>query len=454
MALTGLDIFKLLPKTNCGDCGVPTCLAFAMKLAAGQAEIAACPHVSDEAVAQLGEASAPPIRQVEIGKGDAAFKVGGELVSFRHEKTFLNPTALAILIDDTDDAATVDDKLAQFAAAKFERVGHPLEAKAVCLRSVSDDPATFKALVEKAAATTSGALILVSTDMATLKAGTEVVADRRPLIGPATDDQYEAMAGLAKEFGVPLLVASTKDLEGAAEVAVKCQAIGVNDLVIDPMLSGDGYASVAEVYRDLVFCRRAALKQKNKDLGFGAFAAPAVLTDDKDLETALAAAFICKYGGIVVLSNLDPARTYPLLTLVQNVFTDPQQPMQVQEGVYPIGTPGEASPVLITTNFSLTYFTVSSEIEASKVPVWLAVMDCEGLSVLTAWGAGKFVPDRIAKFIKRAEVEGKVNHRKLTIPGYVSQLSGEIEEELDSQWEIAVGVREAADIPAYLKSLA
>jgi acetyl-CoA decarbonylase/synthase complex subunit gamma len=453
MALTGLDIFKLLPKTNCGDCGVPTCLAFAMKLAAGQAEIAACPHVSDEAVAQLGEASAPPIRQVEIGKGDAAFKVGGELVMFRHEKTFLNPAALAIFIADTEDAASVDDKLAQFAKAKFERVGHPLEAKAVALLCMSGDAATFRALVEKAKATTTGALILISPDPAVLRAGLEIVGADRPLVGPAQDDNLDAVAALGTEFDVPVVLASERGLEGIADNAAKLVAAGVKDLVINPMPGGPG-ASTKDVYRDLTFVRRAALKHKSKDLGFGTIALPGMLTDDQDLETALAAAFICKYGGIVGLSNLDPARVYPLLALIQNVYTDPQQPMQVQEGVYPIGAPTETSPVLITTNFSLTYFTVSSEIESSKVPVWLAVMDCEGLSVLTAWGAGKFVPDRIAKFIKRVEVEGKVGHRKLTIPGYVAQLSGEIEEELDSQWEIAVGVREAADIPAYLKSLA
>lgn len=453
MALTGLDIFKLLPKTNCGDCGVPTCLAFAMKLAAGQAELSACPHVAEDAAAQLSEASAPPIRQVEIGKGDAAFKVGGELVLYRHEKTFVNPTALAILVNDTDEASVVDDKLGQFAKAKFERVGHMIEAKAVCLRCASGDTGAFKMLVEKAKRTTPAAFLLVGGNADTMRAGLEVVADSRPLIGAATDDDYEAMAALAVEFKVPLLVSSSRGLEGIAEVAAKCAAAGVKDLVIEPMFGDGGLLGAKDVFRDLVFARRAALKSKNKDLGYGTLAVPAILTDDRDLEMTYAAAFICRYAGILVLSDLDPARVYPLLTLVQNVYTDPQQPMQVQEGIYPIGNPTADSPVLITTNFSLTYFTVSTEIEASKVPVWLLVMDVEGLSVLTAWGAGKFVPDKIAKFVNRTEISGKVSRKRLVMPGYVAQLSGEVEEELNHEWEIAVGCREAADISAYLKSL-
>jgi acetyl-CoA decarbonylase/synthase, CODH/ACS complex subunit gamma len=453
MAPTGLDIFKLLPKTNCGDCGVPTCLAFAMKLAAGQAELSACPHVSSDASAQLSEASAPPIRVVEIGTGDAAFKVGGELVMYRHEKTFFNPTALAILINDTDDAATVDAKLAELAAARFERVGHPLEAKAACLWAKSGDAGKFKALVEKADATTSCALILISSDPAVLGAGLEPVAAKRPLVGPATDDNVDAMAALAKEMKVPLLVSSQKGLEGVADLTAKCAAAGVADLVIDPGPPGDTPLSAKDIYRDLIFTRRASLKQKNKDLGYPTAVAPAALTDDANLEMALAAAYIAKYAGIVVLSNLEPARAYPLLTLVQNIYTDPQQPMQVQQGIYPINNPTTESPVLITTNFSLTYFTVSSEIEASRVPTWLLVMDVEGLSVLTAWGAGKFVPDKIAKFVKGAGIKEKIGHNQLTIPGYVAQLSGEIEEELEHEWNVAVGVREAADIAAYLKSL-
>lgn len=453
MALTGLDIFKLLPKTNCGECGVPTCLAFAMKLAAGQAELVACPYVSEEAKAQLSEASAPPIRQVEVGTGDAAFKVGGELVMFRHEKTFFNPAVLALLVDDTADEAVIDAKLDEFAKAKFERVGHPLEAKALALRSVSADAAVFGALVEKAKARSEAAFVLLSTDPHVLRAGVKVVAGDRPLIGPATDDNYEAVAGLAKEFGVPLLVASARGLEGIAEVAGKCAAVGIDDVVINPMLAGEGFAEPKDVYRDLVFSRRAALKHKVKELGFGTFVAPAVQTDDPDLELALAAAYICRYGGIVAVSDLEPAKAYPLLTLVQNIYTDPQQPMQVQEGCYAIGPADEESPVLLTTNFSLTYFTVSSEIEASKVPTWLIVMDCEGLSVLTAWGAGKFVPDKIAKFLGRCEVKDKVGHRRVVIPGYVAQLSGEIEEETEGEWQVQVGVREAADIPAFLKSL-
>lgn len=445
MALTGLDIFKLLPKTNCAECGVPTCMAFAMKLAARQVEVVACPYVSDEAKAQLSEASAAPIRKVTIGAGDVAFNIGEETVLFRHEKTFVNPGVFGVVIDDTEDDATIAAKAKKAQDTEFERVEQELRPRVVAVRAASGDAGKFAAAVGTAAQNTKLPLVLISEDPAVIKAGLDIVKGNRPLIYGATAANFQAMADLAKEANVPLAVKGAT-LEELAEVSEKVTGAGVKDVVLAP--SGK---DAIESLKDLVYIRRAALKQKFKPLGFPVITIPGESTDDSNVEFALAGVHLMKYGGIILLSDIDPARVLPLLVLQQNIYTDPQKPMQMSQGIYPIGEPGKDSPVMITTNFSLTYFIVSGEIEASRVPTWLLVMDVEGLSVLTAWAAGKFVPEKIAEFINKSEITGKVDHKDLILPGYVSQISGELDDELPD-WTVTVGPREAGDVPHYLKN--
>lgn len=447
MGLTGLEIFKKLPQTNCGDCGFPTCLAFAMRLAAGQEELEKCPHVSEEAKAELSDASAPPIRKVTIGVGDTAFTVGEEQVLFRHDKTFYNPTAFAVLISDDEDEAAVNTKLEQVNKNRFERIAQLLRANAVAVRCSSGDSGKFKTFVERIKGATDLPLILMG-EADVLGAALEVCADTKPLLYAATEANIDAMVALAKDKAVPLVVQS-ETLDGLAALTEKAEAAGVKDLVLEP-----ASRSLSENLRDLTLIRRAALKQKFKPLGYPTIALPALETQDSYQEAMRAAVYLMKYGSIVVLSSLEQWKAMSLFTLRQNIFTDPQQPMQVESKIYNINGADADSPVLITTNFSLTYFIVSGEIEASKKPAWLVVMDSDGLSVLTGWAAGKFVPERIAAFIKKAGVKDMVSHNKLIIPGYVAQISGELEEELGGDWEVIVGVREAGDLPAYLKSLA
>ncbi len=444
MALTGLEIFKLLPKTNCGECGVPTCMAFAMKLGVRQVEVTACPYISDEAKAQLSEASAAPIRKVTIGTGDNAFSIGEETVLFRHEKTFVNPGVFGVVIDDTADEAEIAAKAKKTQDTQFERIEQELRPRVVAVRAASGDAGKFAAAVSKAAENTELPLVLISDDPDVIKAGLEVVKGNRPLIHGATAANAEAMAAVAKEADAPLAVRG-ETLEELAEVSEKVTGAGVKDIVLAPAAKSAG-----ETLKDLVYVRRAALKQKLKPLGFPVITIPGEDTDDSNLEFALAGIHLMKYGGIILLSDIDPARVLPLLVLQQNIYTDPQKPMQMSQGIYPIGEPGKDSPVMITTNFSLTYFIVSGEIEASRVPTWLLVMDVEGLSVLTAWAAGKFVPEKIAEFINKSEIADKVDHKDLVLPGYVSQISGELDEEL-SDWSVIVGPREAGDVPHFLK---
>ena len=445
MALTGIEIFKKLPKTNCGECGVPTCLAFAMKLAAGQAELSACPYVSEEAKAALEEASAPPIRPVVIGTGDKALKIGGETVMFRHEKRFVNPTGIAVLVTDKMNEAEVDKRLKKLNELKFERVGLILQADLVAVKGESGDPAQFETLVKKVKEKLDGkGMVLMSEDPKVLSAGAKACADRKPLLYAATKANADAMAGLAKEISAPLAVKGNS-LDELAELTTKLTAAGLKDLVLD-----SGARTPKKLLEDQIIMRRAALVKKFRPLGFPTITFPCEMTDNPMKEAVLASMLVAKYGGIVVLSDLEGHSLFPLLLERMNIYTDPQRPMATTEGIYEIGGPGENSPVLITSNFSLTYFIVSGEIEGSRIPSWLLVKDTEGLSVMTAWAAGKFGADVIAPFVKKCGIADKVKHRKLIIPGYAAVISGELEEELPD-WQVLIGPREAGHIPAYLR---
>ena len=444
MPLTGIAIFKLLPKTNCGDCGVPTCLAFAMNLAAAKAELSACPHVSEEAKEQLAEASAPPIRPVTIGVGDRAVKVGGETVMFRHEKRFENPPALAILISDTMADAEIDSRLERFKQLEYERVGLTLRPELVAVKSESEDAGKFTATVSRVVENSDGGIILMSSNPDILTAGLKVCADRKPLIYAATKDNLDSVASLAKEHSSPV-AAKAANLEELVEVTTKLTEAGVNDIVLD-----SGSRTVGQAFQDQVIIRNSALAAKFRPLGFPTITLPGEMTDNPMKEALIASMFVAKYGGVIVLSDFQGESLFPLLVERLNVYTDPQRPLATTQGIYEIGAPDENSPVLITTNFSLTYFIVSGEIEGSKVPSYLLVMDTEGLSVMTAWAAGKFVADAMGPFVKKSGIEDKVKHHKLVIPGHAAAESGGLEEELPG-WEIMVGPREGSHIPAYLK---
>ncbi|HZD59072.1 MAG TPA: acetyl-CoA decarbonylase/synthase complex subunit gamma [Anaerolineae bacterium] len=444
MALTGMDIFKQLPKTNCGQCGIPTCLAFAMKLAAGGASLEQCPHVSEDAKALLSEASAPPMRGVTIGEGEYALKIGEELVMHRHEKTFFNPPGYALLVEDTEDADTIASKLSNLKAATYERVGQTLRSNLIAIKNASGDTDTFANTVKSVMAGIEYPIILMA-EPAAIDAAMAAANPAKPLLYAATAANIDTMADLSKKYGAPLAVKPTS-LEELADLTTKLDGMGIKDVVIDM-----GTRTLKETLQNLVFTRRLALKKKQRPFGYPTITFPAEETDDDMMETIHAAIYTVKYGGIMVLRDLSPEKAYALYVLRQNIYTDPQRPMQVEQGFYPINNPNEDSPVLITTNFSLTYFIVSSEVEGSKMPAWLGIVDVDGLSTLTAWAAGKFVPERIAAFVSKSDILEKVKHKTIVIPGYVAQISGELEEELQG-WKVVVGPREAADIPAFLKS--
>lgn len=445
MALTGIQILKMLPKKNCGECGIPTCLAFAMKVAAGQAEIEKCPYVSDEAKATIGEASAPPIRTIKFGAGESAFTTGGETCMFRHEKRFENPTGIAVLVSTDMSEADIDGRISRFKSLRYERVGVLMKARLIAVKDSDGDQGKFMALVKTVLAGAEDAgLILMSSKAENLAEGAKACGERKPLLYGATADNAAAMAAMAKEAGCPLGIRGA-NLDDTVALAEKLLADGLKDLVID-----SGARTMKAALENNIVARRSAIKAKFKPLGFPSLAFPCEMTDDPMLEAMIASVLIAKYAGIVVLSDLQGDILFPLLLEQLNIFTDPQRPMVVQEDIYSINGPAENSPVLITCNFSLTYFIVSGEIEGSKVPSWLLIKDTEGLSVLTAWAAGKFGADMIAQFIKKSGIMDKVKHRELIIPGYLASIKGELEEELP-EWAITIGPREAGHLPAFLK---
>jgi acetyl-CoA decarbonylase/synthase complex subunit gamma len=440
VALTGLDIYKLLPKTNCGDCGVPTCLAFAMKLAQKKAELSECPHASEEAKKVLGAASEPPMQTLKIGVGANAFEIGGETEMFRHEKTFCHQTAIAVQLNDSNDLDTIISTVREVEDYVLDRVGERLQIDALCLSNASGNREHYLKALEAVSANTSKAVILDCDDLETVKAAIDSLNGKKPIIYPRNSnaDQYVevAMGG-----GAGLIVGS----EAADDLATQVENIikaDYKNLILG--LTSDG---IGNRLQNSTILRRAALRKGFKPFGFPQvwFLKPG---DDRDI-LADAVLGMCKYASLMVVPKFSREMMLTLLTLRQNIFTDPQKPIQVDPRLYAVGEPKPDSPVFVTTNFSLTYFIVSGEIENAGISAWLVVPDCEGMSVLTAWAAGKFSADKIGKFAKEISLEDRVKTRDIIIPGYVANISGELEETMPN-WNVLVGPQEASDLGPFL----
>ena len=444
MALTALEIFKNLPKTNCKDCNFPTCLAFAMQLAQKKVALDDCPHVTEEGRGALEGASAPPIRLVTVGAGDNKLEIGNETVLFRHEETFYHPAGVAVAVSDalSDDELTA--ALKQANGLEFERVGTTICIDLVAVRNDSGDPARFRQAVEKAVATSRFPLILMSENVDALTQAVEVAKDGKPLLYAATAENHEALAKLAKESGCPLAVCADS-LDELADLTQKLNALGVEDLVLDP-----GSRELAPALADLTQIRRAALQKTFRPLGFPTitFAANG---GDPYQESALAVAYLSKYAGIVVMEGMEPWQILPVLTARYNLYTDPRKPIQVQPGVYEIGEVNPDSPVLVTTNFSLTYYTVAGDVESSRVPTYIVVVDTEGTSVLTAYASEKFTAESTAAILnEEGGLTSKLNHRKVILPGLVAVMTAKLKEE--SGWDVLVGPRESSGLPRMLRA--
>ncbi len=441
MALSGLEVFKLLPKTNCGDCGRPTCLAFAMALAQKKASLEECPHVGEEAQEALGAASAPPIKLVTIGTGDRALSIGEENVMFRHDEKFYHPPGVAVTVSDSLEAPALQERLAAINDLRFHRVGTDMQVDLVEVKNDSGDPSRFAQAVAAAASATDLHLMLTSDSVDALKAAlTDEVRARRPLLCEANPENWEAVAALATEAKCPVGV-QADGLEGLAELTEKLKGAGVSELVLDVTAE-----SPLDILQNLTQARRLALKRTFRPLGFPTMVrAPA---GDAHNEVLWASTFVAKYAGIVCIQCFQKAQILPILTGRENIYTDPQKPVQVEPGIYPINEPGPDAPLMFTTNFSLTYYSVEGEVEASRVPAHILAIDTEGLSVLTAYSGDKLNEKVVNEALQKFKVTDAVTHHKLIIPGYVAVLSGKLEEE--TGWEIVVGPKEASQLPNYL----
>ena len=441
MALKGLDIFKLSPKKNCKECGSPTCMAFCMKVAQGAVALDKCPYFSEEAKAKLSEATAPPMKTITVGND---IKLGGETVLFRHEKTLVNRNRFAVPVCTCMDEAAADQKLADIQKVDYERIGEREYIEFVMVRCEKDSADKWEDLVKKAAAT-GRTLILNCTCPECAKKALAICKDGKPILNGATPENYEEMSAIATEAGVTLGV-HADSLSELHDLIAKLEAAGNKNLIID--VTGK---TVKETFANTVLVRRTALKDGDRTFGYPSIVDLAKLAaGDEHLETALAAVFTLKYGSIIVMERLGYAEALPLYGLRQNVFTDPQKPMKVAPGIYPMNGATPDDPCMLTVDFALTYFLVSGEIERSNVPVNLLITDASGMSVLTAWAAGKFSSSSIKKFFDEFELDKKINNRTLVIPGKVAVMKGEIQDKLPD-WNVVVGTREAVEIVKFLK---
>lgn len=446
MALKGLDIFKLSPKKNCKECGCPTCMAFSMKVAQGAVDISACPYFAPEALAALSEATAPPMKTIKVGAGENELTLGGETVLERHEKTFVSKTRYAVSVCNCMDDAAIDAKLAGIPKVDYERISERMFVEMIYVNYCDKGTTDYVELVKKAAAL-GRVLVLGCKDTTVAKAALEVCKDSKPVLNGADASNYEAMSAVATEAGVVLGVIG-EDINELYDTVAKLEGLGNKNLILNV-----GEKSIKEAFATAVQMRKAAIKDSDRTFGYPSIVRADVLASgDLHLQAALASVFTLKYGSIVVMEEMNYAQALPLYGLRQNVFTDPQKPMKVEPGIYPINGADENSVCLTTVDFALTYFVVSGELERSGVPCNLIISDAGGLSVLTAWAAGKLSAGTIAKYFAEADIEGKVKNRTLILPGKVAVLKGEIEAKLPG-WNVVVGPNEAVQLVKFLKDM-
>ena len=440
MAVKGLDIFKLSPKKNCKECGSPTCMAFCMKVAQGAGPITKCPYMSEEAIALLSEATAPPMQTITVG----AHKLGGETVMMRHEKTLVNRNLFAATLDTSMDDASIEERIALVKKVDYERIGEREMVECVFVHDAGDC-VKFVELCKKAAALPDRTVIIDTKDVETAKAAVEAIKDSKPILNGANKDNFNDMNEIAKAAGLVLGVSGT-DLSELHDTVAALEKAGNKNLILDVTAP-----TIKETFANAVLVRRTAIKDGDRTFGYPSIVNLGVLCNhDEHLETALAAMFVVKYGSIIVMDKVGYAEALPLYGLRQNIFTDPQKPMKVAPGIYPINGAGPDDPCALTVDFALTYFLVSGELERSKIPVNLLITDASGMSVLTAWAAGKFSSTSVKKFFDEFAIASKINNRTLIIPGKVAVMKGEIQDKLP-EWNVVVGTREAVELVKYLR---
>jgi len=449
MPVSGSELVKLLPNRRpCRECGFPTCFAFAMKLASGGTTVDKCPYLDEETKAKIIDLLAPPIKLVTIGSGENKLEMGNEEVIYRHEKTYYHAPGIGLLISDKEAGDKIDEKIKKIKELQFTWIGLTLKADLLALYFESGDKDRFLSLVKKAYQSTDVPLILISEDMDVLFSARDVCADRNPLLYPITKENVEEAVPKVREKPTPIAIRGDS-LESLASLTLKLKDTGIEDVVLAP-----GSNNLMGAIRDQTFIRRAAIKQGFRPLGYPTIAFPCFIAKDGMKEILAASIFINKFAGLIVLSDFDQYSLLPTLIQRLNIYTDPRFPMGVEEKYYEVLQPDEYSPVLVTSNWALTYFLVSSAVEATKIPGYVCVKDAEGLGVLTAWAAGKFDGESVGEFIKKSGIADRVKHRKLIIPGKVARIKGALEDALNLEWEIIVGPKEITALGKFLPDIA
>jgi acetyl-CoA decarbonylase/synthase complex subunit gamma len=449
MPISGSELVKLLPQRRpCRDCGFPTCFAFAMKLASGGASVDKCPYLDEDTKAKITELLAPPIKLVTIGSGENKLEIGNEEVIYRHEKTYYHAPGIGLLISDKEADDKTDEKIRKIKELQFAWIGLTLKADLLALYFESGNKDRFLALVKKVCQSADVPMILISEDMDALFSARDICADRNPLLYPITKGNVEEAISKIKEKPTPIGIRA-ENVDSLVPLTIKLKEAGIEDVVLDP-----GSKNLMEAVRDQTFIRRAAIKQGFRPLGYPTIAFPCFIAKDGLKEAVTGSALINKFASIIIFSDFDQYPLLPILIQRLNIYTDPRFPMGVNEKYYEVLNPDEYSPVLITSNWALTYFLVSSAVEATKIPAYVCVKDADGLGVLTAWAAGKFDGESVGAFIKRCGIADRVKHRKLIIPGKVARIKGALEDALNLEWEIIVGPKEATGLGKFLPEVA
>ena len=445
MALKALDIFKLTPKKNCKDCGFPTCMAFSMKVASGAVEVEKCPHMSNDAIAKLSEATAPLMKSLKVGSGESEYTLGGETVLFRHEKTFVSRNRYAVQFSDELSMEEIDSKIANMKLVDYIRIGEEMRVEFALVKYNGNKDSYLSLINRLKESELKIAYIVDCEDAEVAKEAVSLLEGTNPIVYGANKDNYTYMIDVVKGSNLALGVKASS-LEELYSTVEAIQNAGYKELLLD--VTG---SNAKETYTNAVQVRRISLKEQDRTFGYPSIVfANRLSNNDPMMEVALSSVFTVKYGSIIVLDDINYSKALPLFALRQNIYTDPQRPMRVEPKIYPINNPDENSPVIVTVDFALTYFIVSGDIERSKVPCWLVIPDAGGYSVLTSWAAGKFGGNSISAFVKECGIEEKTKNRDLIIPGKVAVIKGDLEENLPG-WNIVIGPEESMEIPKFLK---
>lgn len=457
MRATAMDIYRLLPQTNCAKCGEASCMAFATKLSDKEADVTLCTEMTEKEMEKLQDVLAPAVREVVIGTGENAVTIGGDEVLYRYELTYYNPTSIVIDISDDLDDDEFDQKVKKVEEFEFERTGEKLKLNALAIRNRSGSTSKFVKAVEKLK-NSKLPLVLCSFDPDAMEAALAVVGDKRPLIYGATENNLAIMADLAQEYNCPLTLFVPHDLEKMKELSYSLRTRGIKDIVLDPgtfVKSGTG-----DTLDEFHMIRRLAVEKKDDDFRFPIMGIPAIYwlfgkenDDVKGIREAITAAKLMNsYADILIIHGIETWELIPVLTLRQSLYTDPRKPQAVDAGLYEFGELDENSPIIVTTNFALTYYTVEGDLKSGKANCYLLVVDTGGRAVDVSVAGNQFTGKAVAELIKEVGIEDKVKHRKLIIPGLGAPASGEIED--DSGWEVVVGPRDSSEVPNFLTKIA